>query len=322
MSGRSWFTRSLALLAILGGLCSLASPAAAQAPEAQAAEALFRQAKSLMDAGAFAEACEKFAASHALEPGLGTLLFLGDCYERAGRLASALGTFHAAEQLARDRGDAAREHLASVRVAALAPRAPTLNVRRGVGAPVPDLDITVNGDPLRESDLNRPIPRDAGQYEIRFSAPGYAAYVSAVELKNGGGNGVVVTVPRLVSLFPNSAATGSPGTEPRPGDTSRVGAWVLAGTGVALGATAGLFAILALAKNGDSEATCDPNNPNRCGPEGVRLRQDAKDLATVATVSGVLGGVCVASGIVLYVSAASTDSGVPQGALVSLRGSL
>jgi tetratricopeptide (TPR) repeat protein len=314
----------LALLALLAGLCSLPSSAAAQAPEAQAAEALFRQARSLMDAGAFAEACEKFAASHALEPGLGTLLYLGDCYERSGRLASALGTFHAAEQLARERGDAARQHLASVRAAALAPRAPTLEVRRRVGARVPDLDITLNGAPLRESDLNRAVPRDAGQYEIRFSAPGYSAYVSAVELKNGGGNGVVVTVPRLVSLFPNSGAADSaaPGTEPRPGDTRRVGAWVLAGTGVALGATAGLFAILALAKNGDSEATCDPNNPNRCGPEGVRLRQDAKDLATVATVSGLLGGACVASGIVLYVSAASSDSGVPQGALVTLQGSL
>jgi hypothetical protein len=314
---------------LLLGACTLASGAVAEepatavsAPAAQAAEALFTQAKSLMDAGAYAEACEKFAASHALDPGLGTLLYLGDCYERSGRLASALGTFQAAERLARERGETTRENLASVRAAALGPRAPTLIIKTGGAALAPDLQITVNGVPLELADLDRPVPRDAGTYEIRFSAPGYQAFVSQVELKNGSGGSVVVNVPRLISLTPAAEAASGAGAAPREdkGKTRRTVAWVLGGTGVALGATAGLFALLASGKNSDSEADCDPVDRNRCGRTGVRLREDAQDLATLATVAGVLGGLSVASGIVLYVSAAPSDSGVPSGAFVSLQG--
>src|SRR5262245_65830864 len=105
-------------------LSAVAAPAGAQNAQSQAAEALFRQAKGLMGQGQYAEACEKFSASQSLEPGLGTLLYLGDCYEHAGRFASALDTFEEARKFAQSRGDAEREHLASVRAAALEPRVP------------------------------------------------------------------------------------------------------------------------------------------------------------------------------------------------------
>src|SRR5215510_1523736 len=111
-AGRSYLGLGLALL-----LSSAAGPARAeekQGPaqnhqaESQAAEALFRQAKSLMAQGQYGEACEKFSASQSLEPGLGTLLFLGDCYEHAGRFASALSTFAEARKFAQSRGDSER----------------------------------------------------------------------------------------------------------------------------------------------------------------------------------------------------------------------
>src|SRR5262245_66163384 len=105
------------IAAVLIAIAALATApkAAADDAQTQAAEALYRQAKALMERGELAEACEKFAASHALEPGLGTLLYLGDCYERSGRFASALETFEAAAQLAEERGDGAREPFASGR---------------------------------------------------------------------------------------------------------------------------------------------------------------------------------------------------------------
>src|SRR5688572_33295826 len=109
----------------------------APSAESQAAEALFRQAKALMEKGDLEPACEKFSASQSLEPGLGTLLYLGDCYERAGRFASALSTFAEARQFAQSRNDAEREHLASVRAAALEPRVPRLELRVG-SEPLPD----------------------------------------------------------------------------------------------------------------------------------------------------------------------------------------
>src|SRR3954471_4210716 len=108
-------------LSIALAATSFSPRAIAQTAESQAAEALFRQAKSLMDQGHLEPAREKFAASQALEPGLGTLLYLGDCYERAGRFASALATFREGAKLAEERDDPTRLRLAQVRVSALEP---------------------------------------------------------------------------------------------------------------------------------------------------------------------------------------------------------
>ena len=76
----------------IGAAALFVAPAVMAEPSARdraAAEATFRQATALMDEERFAEACEKFAASQDLDPGLGTLLHLADCYDRAGRTASA-----------------------------------------------------------------------------------------------------------------------------------------------------------------------------------------------------------------------------------------
>jgi tetratricopeptide (TPR) repeat protein len=324
MLGSGWSVRwrrvSCAVL-LLGAGALAAAPASAQSAESQAAEALFRQAKALLERGELAAACEKFAASQALEPGLGTLLYLGDCYERAGRFASALATFQEAADLAKQRDDAPRLRLAQVRVSALEPRAPTLEIRNGPAPQGVDLQITVGGVPLPRADLGRAVPRDAGSYEIRFSAPGHEPFVAQIDLKNA--DAVVVTIPRLVPLqSPAGASARSPEPDVPQDSTQRTVAWVVGGTGAALAVTAGVFAVLAAGKNSDSKNDCDSANENRCGPTGVGLRDDAKDLANLATVFGVLGGVGVAGGIVLYISAPDTEDPVGQAALIGIRGAL
>jgi len=300
-------------------LCCATAPAWAQDAQSQAAEALFRQAKALMTKGEFAEACEKFSASHELDPGVGTLLYLGDCYERAGRFASALDTFRQARVLAQARGDRERDrdHLASVRSAALEPRVPKLEIRVGAEQPA-DLQITLNGAPVDRGELNRALPRDSGSYELRFSAPGYEAYTTRIELRNGQGRPAVVSAPRLVSVVVAGAPSEPERAAPaEAGGTQRIVAWVLGGTGIALGIGAGVLAVLAAGKNDDSKADCDPIDPNRCNPRGVSAREDAQSLATAATVTGLLGGLSLAGGVVLYVSAPSTsETGVPNAALV------
>jgi len=290
---------------------------AAPSAESQAAEALFRQAKALMEKGDLEPACEKFAASQALEPGLGTLLYLGDCYERAGRFASALSVFREAAALAKERSDESRLRLASIRVRALEPRAPKLEVRDGSSQDVRDLQITVGGTPLGRTELGKPIPRDAGRYDIRFSAPGYEPFVSHIDLKNAAS--VVVNVPHLVPLEGTSHRAGGRDTE-EPGATQRTVAWIVGGTGVALLATAGVFAGLAASKNRDSKDDCDAVDANRCGPTGVELRNDAKSLANVATVASILGGVGLASGLVIYVTAPDTEDAPGQAGLLGLQG--
>jgi serine/threonine-protein kinase len=306
----------------------LAAPSSAQDAQSQAAEALYRQAKSLMAQEKYAEACEKFSASQSLEPGLGTLLYLGDCYERAGRFASALSTFHEARDFARSREETEREHLASVRAAALEPRVPKLELRLGSEELPDDLQITLNGTPVEQDDLNRPMPHDAGTYELHFSAPGYQTFTTSVELRNGENRSAVVKVPRLLELGASATAAGPRSRSPRDGssgrgDTQRVIGWVVGATGLALGLGAGVFSVLAASRNADSKSNCDRQDPNRCSARGVSAREDAKDLAMAATFAGVAGGIGMAGGLVLHLTAPSTNErGVPDSAFITLSGPL
>src|SRR4051794_21941124 len=108
---------SLVLTATLG---LMAHPLAAQSSSDKAtAEALFANGRRLMASGDYAAACPKFAASQKLDPGVGTLLNLADCYEKKGQTASAWGEFLEAASAARAIGSKEREQAARDRAQSL-----------------------------------------------------------------------------------------------------------------------------------------------------------------------------------------------------------
>jgi hypothetical protein len=85
---------------------SVAAPAYAQDErDPAAAQTLFDEALTLRDDGKLEEACDKFAESQRLDPQLGTLLNLADCYARIGKIASAWAAFVTLEGEARKNGD-------------------------------------------------------------------------------------------------------------------------------------------------------------------------------------------------------------------------
>src|SRR5450432_2572833 len=103
-------------------------PALAHAGDAATAEALFREGRSLMEAGNYAAACPKLQESYAQDPATGTLLALGICQERAGRTASAWATYAEAATRAKRDGRADREQAAREHMAALEPKLSHLTI--------------------------------------------------------------------------------------------------------------------------------------------------------------------------------------------------
>ena len=132
--------------AIAGQLLT-AAPAfgAPTASEKAAAEALFHKGTELMQAQSYADACAKFEASNAIEPGLGVKLWLADCYDRVGRTASARALFSEAAAMAQKTGQDDRARAASERASELEPRLSTLElVPPAQGLPA-DVSVTLDG---------------------------------------------------------------------------------------------------------------------------------------------------------------------------------
>jgi thioredoxin-like negative regulator of GroEL len=79
----------IALLATGAALALTALPV--HADDRAIAQQVFQEARELMAAGKFVEACPKFAAAAQLSPTAGVRLNLSDCYAALGKVASAWG---------------------------------------------------------------------------------------------------------------------------------------------------------------------------------------------------------------------------------------
>ena len=108
-------TRLVSLTAFL--LLPVVASAQADAQQKAAAESLFDEGKQLLSQGQYESACRRFEQSQEIDPGVGTLLYLGDCYERSGRPASAWATFREASSAALAAGQADRGRMADERAA-------------------------------------------------------------------------------------------------------------------------------------------------------------------------------------------------------------
>src|SRR6185369_2523943 len=98
-----------------------AQPSGANRPQA---EVLFNEGKKLQKEGKIPEACRKFEASYRLDPAGGTVLNLGLCHDKEGKLASAWGELKEALAAAKKANRKDREKIARERIDAIEPRLP------------------------------------------------------------------------------------------------------------------------------------------------------------------------------------------------------
>jgi hypothetical protein len=281
------------------------------------AQAAFDMGKRLMVEGKYVEACPKLAESVRLDPGVGAMLFLADCYERTSRTASAWAVFREAESLAAKQGDN-RERVAKERANVLEPKLSKLViVLAPAEAGLAGVKVRRDGADVGQALWGSPIPTDPGTHEIVVTAPGKKAWKGSVQIASSGAT-ETVTVPALedgpaeVEPKPgngNGVVTGPPAEpEGSDGSTQRT-IGIVVGVGglalVGLGAGFGLSAKSSLdASNADNHCRAQ----NKCDAVGVAARDDAKSAALISTIGFIAGGAALIGGTVLYFTAPKRDA--------------
>lgn len=295
--------------------------------DAVAAEAAFAEARALLRQGNYAEACPKLETSYALDPALGTLLNLGDCFERTGRTASAWVRYREAAGMAVQQNQREREGIARVRIAALEPRLCRLVVE---ASDRPGLEVRRDGALVASAALGLPVPIDPGPHVVEASAPGGAPFRARIDVKAPERGAPcpqsVVAIPAILEgeraapaaaprapLSPTAIDLGPPtsalaGGGPSPPSTWRaphtVAVAVAAGGLVAMSVTT-IFALQASGTKSDADARCTTAG---CTPEGKTLLADAGQSADIATVTFVIGAALLTTGAVLWLVSPSLRS--------------
>ncbi|MDF3066848.1 MAG: hypothetical protein K0R38_2449 [Polyangiaceae bacterium] len=251
---------------LLGLLHGWPRPTLAQTEtRAAVAEALYRQARDLMAAGKYAEACPKFAESQRLDPATGTLLNLASCHERQGRLATAWLEY--ADVIAAARRDAREDRVqyASERMAELEPKLSRLTLRLSPDADAPGLDIELDGAKVGRAVIGAPTPVDPGTHTVQISAPGKKPLALSVEV-GAVADQKTLNIPRLedAPTEPAAAVPSSPllttSTVTAPSDqaTTRpipTSVYLAGGITLALAAGAGATGLAYLNKRDDYNAS-------------------------------------------------------------------
>ncbi len=294
----------------------------AAANDVPGAQALFDRGKKLMAEGDFAEACPKFEESQRLDPALGTLLNLADCYEKAGKVATAWGAFLELAAKADAAGQKQRARIGRERAAALVPRLSKIVVNAPRAADASRVQITRDGVFVGEGQWGTEIPTDPGAHTVAASAAGRQPWSASVVVAEG--KTTVVTVPDLAPL-PASAAPPArpepvaadhadlspPPSEPGHGlGAQRVLALVSAGLGVAGIGVGTAFGLVSMSQHSHASSLCPAQT---CADStGSAAWHDAVVSGNVATIGFIAGGVGLVGGAVLWLSARREPSSAPS----------
>lgn len=305
----------------LAAVSSVVAPTAARAQEAQldkaaVAQSLFNQATNEMDEMQYGSACSKLEEVIRLLPdGLGAKLTLAECHEARGKLASAWSQYNLVQFLAAKAGESRRSQEAAEKARGLRARVAMLrievpaDVRQTAG-----VSITLDSQPVGEAQWGTSVPVDTGTHTIVARAPDRQPWEKNVEV-TADGVSVVVTVhaPGLardvrtgtVSLRWGQQPEGATGTEPPRQWQQPTGivAMSLGAIGASMGAVLGG---LSLSRGGDSRRDNHCNAQSVCDPVGLASRNEARAMGDGSTAAFIAGGVMLAGGLVLVITAPAT----------------
>lgn len=278
------------------------------------------RAQAELETKNFAEACPLLAQVYTVNKRPESLVQLADCYEKAGKIASAYAAYALLVSLPDAPSTDALRAKARARYAELGPRRSTVTVRL---APelrrAPGLGVRIDGRDLPPETWDAPHPHDAGRLTVTAEVSGKKPFSSTVDLATEGAS-VVVDVsfdarteaqPQNASAFAPAPAssglgrTGAPGTSGSSYfvDETTVGPYQVAGiatfaTGTATLLTGFVIGLLAAADYNRSAANC---YLGICADRAyVAAAEDARAKGDVGTVVGGVGAVLMATGAAFY----------------------
>ena len=269
---------------------------------------LFEEGRDLAKAGKFAEACDAFGKSLALDRAPGTALNYGDCLEHLGQLRKAWQMYDEAAR-AFDRTADSRASFARDRATAVTPKLGTLTVKIAEPA-LAGMVLKLGSEsvPVEAQIVDRFEP---GTVEVTASAPGRTPFASSARIAAGAN--VIVEIPVLAAIPAHTDVVVSPPPpRERPAPVGRrdpgrvrLALGIGGAGGVALVAS-GILALSARSKYNtalDEDCTHDAMNRLVCTDAGADAVKSAATRANIATGLAIGGGALVAAGVVLYVTA-------------------
>jgi hypothetical protein len=294
-------------------LVSLPS-AQARADDPATAQALFTDAKKLMAAGKYSDACPKLEESDHASPAIGTKFNLADCYEHTGRTASAWAGFLSVASAARNANQAAREKAARDRAKALEPKLSRISIV--VQTPVDGIEVKRDDESIGSAQWGEALPVDPGEHTLTAKATGKRPWKTIVDVATGPST-VKVIIPALddepnpppaAAATAPAGSTSSPASPPPAGESggssaSTVG-WVLLGVGAAAAIGGGVFWVLRSNDASQLQADCGPSGNNCNKPGDAADISNGKTYDVLAITLFAVGGAAMLGGAGLLIAGA------------------
>lgn len=310
-----WQPRGLPRWVRLGAFCLVlqgffASEASAQSPKDQAeAKQLWTRGRQSLAAGKVDEAVEKFQAASELHAKPQYLLDLARVLVQTGELVVAVELLN---QVSTTNDPSSGLAIAAAKklLKEVEPRLPWIKITVK-GPPAGEAVTTIDGERV---DASGEIPFNPGEYAIAAEADGFTTGAKTVTLKEGAHEEVILQLEATAADAPKDEAAVE--EEDDDGGSSIVPpliAFAAGAAGVGLGIG---FGAVAFGQTSDIEERC---GGNVCPPEEQGALDEAKRSGTISTVGFVIGGVGVATGIVLLL-ASGGDEEDDVGALTPVIG--
>lgn len=262
-----------------------AATSVAQPRDVQKADALFREGRSALKAGDLDTACPKLEESYRLDPAAGAAVSLGDCFEKQGKIGSALLAYRSARTLLT--AEDPRLTPVNLHIAALEKRAPKLTIALAPDAPEGTI-VTRDGKVVQPSALGTSMHLNPGEVNVVVSAPGREDVRHRFTLVEGELR-ELVAIPGELSDGASSAAANH-ASAGRPVSTGLI----LVGIGVAGVGTGMAAALMADSKQSIVDDNCDANKV--CNQEGFDAAESGKTLTTISYIGWGVGLAGLAAG--------------------------